>query len=84
MHFRTKLRVEVEVKLVIERRRRSMKIIPPPLNCYCVFLSCLVEVSSISSNFCMFRFFLPEFMLKYVDVYGGIGDLRVSSHALCR
>lgn len=23
----------------------------------------------------------PQFTLKYVDVYGGIGDLRMSSHA---
>jgi hypothetical protein len=26
---------------------------------------------------------LPQFMLKYVDVYDGISDLRMSSHALC-
>jgi hypothetical protein len=25
-----------------------------------------------------------QFMLKYVDVYGAVGDLRMSSHAPCQ
>jgi hypothetical protein len=26
----------------------------------------------------------PQFMLEYVDVYGGTSDLRMSSHAICQ